>query len=632
MQLAQPSGTDISVIDALRHLQIFRQMTDADLASILDCVRNANYEMGKVLFQTGEPYQKSLYILYRGRVGLWGPQGEKHEVDPGAILGLSNFLDGLPFVFTAIALTPISVLVVKETEPEELERSCPALNRLLKRAVAAQIRGKQATRQSYTGSMTRPAKTAMKFPLATCGPEVSLAEAYRIMDERKIGSLVLIGLNEELLGVLTFASLSEAVLVRGASPDDNVMAAGRDTAYTVSSDTPLWEVEEIQHRNSLKYVIVTEDKRPVGMISQTDILHNLLAQRAGIRDEVRGIKNISALTELGKRLLPIASEARDRNHYASTSVRVISEFHIAVQRRCIELTLQIMANSGAGKPTLNFAVLINGSGGRREMMLHPVQRHGLIVGGPNEPVSDKSLQWFELFQKHLIQHLEEIGYQSIDEEDPAHVPMIIMTFAEWQAQIRQMTTAPVKEAAKWFRLVFDCDTLYGDKALTEALRSQVLMEFEDKSYLLKMMASENAEWRPPLGFFNQLIPLGFFNVHGGAKAKGKIDIKCNGLNILGDIVRIYALKAGVHNRNTLERLMGLVRRGELSSEYANSVRAAYEALLDMLLAHQIRRAQKGKRLDRLIKPNQLAAVDHEILRMSMRVIKGFQEKLQAEFK
>ena len=147
-----------------------------------------------------------------------------------------------------------------------------------------------------------------------------------------------------------------------------------------------------------------------------------------------------------------------------------------------------------------------------------------------------------------------------------------------------------------------------------------------------MMATENAEWRPPLGFFNQLIPLGFFNVHGGVKAKGKIDIKCNGLNILADIVRIYALKAGVHNRNTLERLMGLVRRGELSSEYANSVRAAYEALLDMLLSHQIRRAEKGKRLDRLIKPNQLSAVDHEILRMSMRVIKGFQEKLQSDFK
>ena len=126
--------------------------------------------------------------------------------------------------------------------------------------------------------------------------------------------------------------------------------------------------------------------------------------------------------------------------------------------------------------------------------------------------------------------------------------------------------------------------------------------------------------------------MGFFNTQGGEKAKGKIDIKCNGLHILADIVRIYALKVGIRNRNTLERLMGLVRQGELSVEYANSIRAAYEALLDMLLSHQIDRAEKGKRVDRLIKPHQLSAIDHEILRMSMRVIKGFQEKLQTDFK
>ena len=178
----------------------------------------------------------------------------------------------------------------------------------------------------------------------------------------------------------------------------------------------------------------------------------------------------------------------------------------------------------------------------------------------------------------------------------------------------------------------DFDTLYGDRDLTETLRSDVLTASERHPRLLKTMVDHNAEWRPPLGFFNQLIPLGFFNVHGGVKAKGKIDIQANGLNILADIVRIYALKAGIRNRNTLERLMGLVSQGELSVEYVNSVRAAYEALLDMLLSHQIQRSEKGKRLDRLIKPNQLSALDHEVLRMSMRVIKGFQEKLQSAVK
>ncbi len=147
-----------------------------------------------------------------------------------------------------------------------------------------------------------------------------------------------------------------------------------------------------------------------------------------------------------------------------------------------------------------------------------------------------------------------------------------------------------------------------------------------------MMVQDNAEWRPPLGFFNQLMPMGLFNPKGGATAKGKIDIKCNGLHILTDGVRIYALRAGLRNNNTLERLTGLVMQGALTMEYANSLRAAYEALLEKLLVHQIKQAGKGKRLDKLINPKRLSAMDHEILRMSMRVIKDFQEQLQADFK
>ena len=547
-------------------------------------------------------------------------------------MGLTNYLDGLPFVFTAIALTPISLLVVRDIERLELERRCPVLFRLLTHLIASQIRSQHTTRQSFTGGMTIPAKSVMKTPLATCGPDVSLAQAYRIMDERKMGSLVLTGENGELLGVLTFAGLCEAVLVRGASPDDNIMNAACETAYTVSSDTPLWEIEEIQNRNSLKYVIVSEGNRPLGMISQTDILRSLLAQRGGIRDEVRSINSIAELAKLAKRVLPVASDARERNHYASTAVRIISEFHLALQRQCIKLTLREMEKNGQSKPSVKFVLLIMGAGGRKEMMLSPDQDNGIIIGDANEKVSRKTLGWFKAFANLLNQHRKEIGYLPCFEENLADKPILIGTYEEWHSKINNITEVSIKDAAYWLRTILDSDALYGDIDLAEALRGQVLSEIKAKPQLIDIMVSDNAEWRPALGFFNQLIPMGFFNTQGGGKAKGKIDIKCNGLHILADIVRIYALKAGIKNRNTLERLMGLVRQGELSVEYANSVRAAYEALLDMLLSHQISRAEKSKRVDRLIKPHQLSAIDHEILRMSMRVIKGFQEKLQNDFK
>ena len=625
------SNGNNSLVKELRHLQVFRRLSDADLQSILSCVRVQHHEMGEVLFQTGEPNRNSLFILYRGRVGLWGPKGGKYEVDPGAILGLSNYMDGLRFSFTAIALTSISVLVVTEMKHEELERLCPVLKKLLNRLIADKIRDRQTTQQSFTGSMTRPAKVAMKTPLATCGPNVSLEQAHRIMDGRKIGSLVVTGPEGELVGLLTYAGLAEAVLVKGASPDDNIMKVSCETAYTVSLDTPLWEVEEIQHRNALKYVIVTDGNRPIGMISQTDILHNLLNQRGGIRDEVRTVKSFSGLNKLSKRLVSIASDALERNHYASNSVRVISEFHLALQRRCVELTLQEMASSGKGKSPVKFALLIMGSGGRREMMLRPDQDNGIIIGGPSEVVGKDARSWFQGFTERLNQHLEQLGYTLCPDEIMAKNPMCHMTLDEWREKISNVTTMPTKEAARWVKVLLDLDTLYGDKDLTETLRELMLAELRDKAKLIKMMVEDNAEWCPPLGFFNQLIPMGFFNTEGGASAKGKIDIKCNGLRILADIVRIYAFKTGIRNRNTIDRITGLVRQGELSVEYANSLKASYEALLDMLLVHQIKKAEKGKQPDKLINPNHLSTMDHEILRISMRVIKGFQEKLQTDF-
>ena len=613
-------------------MQVFRRLSEADLQSILNCVRVQHHDMGKVLFQTGEPNRNSLFILYRGRVGLWGPKGEKYEMDPGAILGLSNYMDGLPFSFTAIALTPVSVLVVTEMKHEELERLCPVLNKLLNRLIADQLRAQQTIHQSFVGSMTRPAKVAMKTPLATCGPDVSLAQAHRIMDGRKIGSLVVTGSEGELMGVLTYAGLAEAVLVNGASPDDNVMKVGCETPYTVSSDTPLWEVEEIQHRNALKYVIVTDGNQPLGMVSQTDILHNLLTQRGGIREEVRTVKSFSGLEKLSKRLVSIASDALERNHYASNSVRVISEFHLALQRRCVELTLQEMAARGEGKSPVKFALLIMGSGGRREMMLSPDQDNGIIIGCPSERVGREARIWFQGFAERLNQHLEQLGYTLCPDDIMAKNPMCHMTLDEWREEINQVATMHRKEAARWVKVLLDLDTLYGDKDLTESLRGLVLAKVQDKAKLIKMMVKDNAEWCPPLGFFNQLIPMGFFNTEGGANAKGKIDIKCNGLRILADIVRIYAFKTGISHRNTIDRIRGLVWQGELSVEYANSLKASYEALLDMLLVHQIKKAEKGKRPDKLINPDQLSTMNHEILRISMRVIKGFQEKLQADFK
>ncbi|MCP4043411.1 MAG: CBS domain-containing protein [Gammaproteobacteria bacterium] len=617
--------SDQQIVEVLRQLRTFEQLDMVALESIIRCVGKESREIGDILFQAGDAYRNSLFILYKGKVKIAGSEGEKYTAEAGAVLGLSNYMDNLPYIYTATAVTPVSLLVVNGADHRELESVCPVLYNAINHLISSQIREQRLVGSPLSRSMSRPAKMAMKFPLATCSSDVTLNDAYSIMDERKIGSLLVVGEDEQLLGVVTFASLAEAVLAKGTSPHDSVMNVACETPFTVSPDAPIWKVDELQHRNSLKYVIVVEDNRPVGIISQTDILRNLLTERGGIRDEIRMAKSFKELTEFVRRVTTIAVEARERNHHASVAVRVISEFHLSIQRRCVDLTLQELEVEGVGTAPARFALIIMGSGGRKEMMLNPDQDNGIIIGGLSKNLSKGDRKWFTIFSERMNKHLDEIGYALCPGEIMASNWMFHKTLDEWQRQIDHIIEKPTKKAARWANVFLDFDTLYGDDELTRNLRGHVYELLTKNSRLLTMMVEDDAEGRPPLGLFNRLV------TEREMKSKGKIDIKRNGMRILVDAVRIYALKAGIHNQNTFERLTGLVRKGELSVEYTASVRAAYEALMDTLLLHQIQQAERGKNLDKLIKPKQLSAIELETLRMAMLVIKGFQEKLQADF-
>ena len=58
--------------------------------------------------------------------------------------------------------------------------------------------------------------------------------------------------------------------------------------------------------------------------------------------------------------------------------------------------------------------------------------------------------------------------------------------------------------------------------------------------------------------------------------------------------------------------------------------AAYDELLDILLMHQLEQRRSGTPLDKEVPPEDLTAPAREALRVSMRAVKRFQERLQSE--
>jgi len=467
----------------------------------------------------------------------------------------------------------------------------------------------------------------MTVPLASCGPQTTLAAALALMNARNMGSLGVVEESGALIGMVTPTILSEAFLLRGLGADTAISSLGLTPPPTIDPSAPLWQAEQIQQETGNKYLVVEEDGVPVGVISQTDILRTLClqAQQSTILRQAEDASRVEELSNLFAKMETCAEEALEHNRHASMAARIISETHLAIIRRCIELTLEKMERGGYGPAPIPYALLIMGSGGRREMMLDPDQDNGIILADRPAAKDPKVAAWFKDFCLRLNGNLDQVGYPLCPGEIMARNPLFHKTLDEWRAQISHMVKFPNEKAARWSNVVFDFDTLYGDDQLTVALRKHVHRELAAENRLLSFMMQDDAEGRPPIGFFNRLITT------TEVGKKGKIDIKRNGLRIIADAARIYALSAGISACNTNDRLYALVRLGQLDADFADGILSAYEELIALLLDHQIDQRRQGRKLDKLVDPETLSPHSREMLRESMLAVKRFQERLQIDF-
>lgn len=576
---------------------------------------------GQHLFTAGDAYKQVLYLLLDGRLLLVRTDGSDSMAMVGEPVGLSNYLDGSVYGASAIAETTVTLLCLPQAEARRLEAAYPSFAALLDRALAARLRERAQSRAVLAGALASPVHMFMKSPLSVCGGELSIREAFLLMQARKIGSLGVLDHEGAMIGVLTYAGLVQALVARGASAEDSIMKAACESPRTIDQAAPLWQAEEALADFNLKYLIVLEAGRPVGVISQSDLVRAHVRGENSIARMIMQAGDIDALKGIYEHLDAQAAHEREGARLASTAVRRLSEHHIAIQRRCVELTLELMIQENRDDAPRNFEVLIMGSGGRQEMMLDPDQDNGLVIDDADGPLSEVELKWFEDFALKLNDKLAACGYILCPGEIMARNPMFRKTLSAWREQISTLVRKPNQKAARWSNIVFDFDVLYGEGRLSHALRSHLLAEIKAYPALLGYMVEDDAEGRPPLGWFNRLV-----TTHEGG-ASGTIDLKRNGLRLVADAARIYALSVGIAARGTRARLQALVRHGALAADLVDSVLAAFEEILDLLLQAQLRHGSGIKTID----PQALSSREHSMLRVAFRAIKRLQDQLQGQY-
>ncbi|MDY6979514.1 MAG: DUF294 nucleotidyltransferase-like domain-containing protein [Pseudomonadota bacterium] len=608
----------------LNALPLARDLPAADRHALLAAASERHLTPGEILFHQGESYTGRIYLLLSGEIGIRRENGLQYSTAPGELLGLSNYLDKSAYHSTATALGPVQLLEIADDRLKQLESAYPAIADLISRVIAERIRRRSWRTQVEHGPLAQPVRGIMKSPLSTCRVGLSLREAFQVMQERKIGSLGVLDEQDELFGVLTYAGLAEALAVKDATPEQPLDRATCDTPRTIDSSAPIWQAHDLLASYNTKYLIVTEHERPVGLVSQTDLLRSLISGDNSLLERIDQSRDLGECRQHYEALYQYAGQCQQSNRYASQAVRLLSHAHLRLQRRVVELTLDEMAGEH-GPPPCRYALLIMGSGGRQEMLLNPDQDNGLIIDDRDGEPDSATLNWFERFAEKLNPNLDEAGYILCPGDIMARNPMYRKTLSRWQQQLSHLIDKPNMKGAIWSNIVFDFDTLYGDDSLTYSLRRHLLDNLQKNHRLLDYMVEHDAEGKPAIGLFNRLV------TSDAEEEKGSIDIKRNGLRIIADAARVYALANAISQHNTLDRLKSLVHRGVLSADLVDAVSFAYEELLDMILQNQIHQKQTQQPLDKRIYPEKLNEQQRSMLRMAMRAIKRLQDKLQGQF-
>nr|VFK27926.1 MAG: CBS domain-containing protein [Candidatus Kentron sp. MB]VFK74467.1 MAG: CBS domain-containing protein [Candidatus Kentron sp. MB] len=617
------SSYESPTYDQLVRYDFFRQLEQEAREEITAFARHLSLPADRIVFRHGSPYQGVIHVILSGIVRQVWPDGKAVERCPGDLLGIAGYLDNRRYASTITTRTDCAFWLLPINQLRQLETRYSSVSDAMDRMIAERIHCCVEMTMDATAPLSGLSVShAMKAPLVCCEPDTPLREAFALMRKKGISSLAVMEDEKTLSGLLTYPDLYDAIFEKGISREGSISSAGYRTPHEIAENASLRQAEHLQQRKSVKHLIVTRQGKPAGILSQTDILRAIVSASPSLLAEIRRAKDFAALRQFHDKLPQFTADVRNGNRSITATIRALGEAHQGILQRCVTLTLREFGKS-QGTPPGPFALLILGSGGRDEMLLTPDQDNAMILG--DSVTEDTARKWFADFTNLLNQRMADVGYALCPGEIMARNPAWRKELSDWKRQLDHIIRYPTPKAARWSHIVLDFKFLYGDETLLSGLRQQITEKLRENPRLLRMMVEDDAEGRPPLGFFDRLITT---TANG---QKNRIDLKRNALRIVADAARVYAWREGIPANNTVDRFQALSQKRVLSREFVKTTLAAYDALLDLYLEQRLQRALRGDTEDTLLDYNLLTPHEQELLRISLRAVKRLQERLQGDF-
>jgi CBS domain-containing protein len=281
-----------------------------------------------------------------------------------------------------------------------------------------------------------------------------------------------------------------------------------------------------------------------------------------------------------------------------------------------------------GPPPTRFAFATLGSEGRKEQTLKTDQDNAIIYDD-DERSSQRSRQdpkhYFLTLGKRVCTWLDQIGYHFCKGEIMASNPKWCQPLSAWKKYFFDWIHAAEPEDLLHSSIFFDFRFGGGDAQLVESLGEYLFKSLEAWPGFFRHMTENALYFKPPIGLFGQFL------VESSGKHRSSLNIK-HAMTAIVDYARILALKSGIQETNTQERLYQLYLRRVLDPEQYREIEQAFNFIMQIRITHQINAlVVKGIAPDNHVNPKKLSAIEQKMLKMSFKRIEIMQKQLSLDF-
>jgi CBS domain-containing protein len=604
----------------------FSKMAQKDVDFFLTASSEAYFAPKEIILSPADGAPQFLYLIRQGRVSgrrdIPGIEETAFLLDAGSLFSIGSAFANRPVSTTYSAVDDCFCLLFPVEAMRQLaSQSIPFSEFLNNRIWGLLQESRIALRNAFASQAlaeqsleSRVGDLALKKPL-TIGPNKSLREALTLIDEKKVGSILVVEDRRTILGILTRYDVLSRVTLNNLDLSTPISAVMTPDVKTLTVDDTAEMAGLLMSRFNIRHLPVLDQGELVGIISERDLFSLQRLSLSNISSAIRGTDELAQLKKCADDIRKFARNLLGQGVQARQLTTLISHLNDVLTVRLIEIY--------AAKHQLNmtqFAWIALGSEGRSEQTIATDQDNALVF---SDSASESQREAYLCFAREVNQALNECGYPLCKGNIMASNPELCLTQHEWLIRFSRWIEQGNPQDLLNASIFFDFRVLAGNPDLLSPLKDYVRTKAAATPRFIKLLAENSLNSRVPLNWFGAIEPTEI----DGQKT---IDLKLQGTAIMVDVARIYSLAFGIEAINTRERLAAVGRALNVPESESAAWITAFEFLQTQRLAVQIGEA-KIEGNPNVIDIEKLNIVDRSILKESLSKVRSLQQHLQLDY-